>query len=147
MALSPVTVRVDNWKVLGWAGTDLKVRITCGGGTYIRALARDLGRMTNSAAHLAALRRVASGPFSVQHATSLDDLQGGAFALRPLQDAIPSLPRLRLDDTEVARIVHGNPIANRASASRVALLDADELIAVADDHAGVLQPRLVLRDA
>jgi hypothetical protein len=55
---------------------------------------------------------------------------------------------LRLDATERARVVHGNPIANRASASRVALLDVDEeLIAVADDEAGLLQPRLVLRDA
>jgi tRNA pseudouridine55 synthase len=145
--LAPVTVRVDAWTVLGWADRDLNVRITCGGGTYIRALARDLGRLTDSAAHLAALRRVAAGPFSVQEATPLDEIQRGAFALRPLQDAIPSLPQMRLDDAERARIVHGNPIANRASASRVALLDADELIAVADDHAGVLQPRLVLRDA
>jgi tRNA pseudouridine55 synthase len=146
IALAPVTVRIEAWTVLGWAGRDLNVRITCGGGTYIRALARDLGRLTHSAAHLAALRRVAAGPFSVEQATPVDDIQRGAFTLRPLQDAIPSLPRLRLDDTERARIVHGNPIANRASASRVALLDADELIAVADDHAGVLQPRLVLRD-
>ena len=147
IALAPVTVRVDEWKMFGWEGRDLRVRITCGGGTYIRALARDLGRLIGSAAHLAALRRVAAGPFAVEHATSLDDVQSGAFALRPLQDAIPSLPQLRLDDMELARIVHGNPIANRASASRVALLDADELIAVADDRAGVLQPRLVLRDA
>jgi tRNA pseudouridine55 synthase len=147
MTLAPVTIRVDAWQVLAWAGAELQARITCGGGTYIRALARDLGRLTHSAAHLAALRRVAAGPFSVEQATSLDDIQRGAFSLRPLQDAIPSLPQLRLDDTERARIVHGNPIANRARAARVALLDADELIAVADDQAGVLQPRLVLRDA
>lgn len=147
IALAPVIVRVDEWKTLGWADRDLNVRITCGGGTYIRALARDLGRLTQSAAHLAALRRVGAGPFSVEQATPLDDVRRGVFALRPLQDAIPSLPQLRLDDTERARIVHGNPIANRATASRVALFDADELIAVADDHAGVLQPRLVLRDA
>jgi tRNA pseudouridine55 synthase len=147
IALAPVIVRVHEWQLLGRTDRDLQVRIRCGGGTYIRALARDLGRLTDSAAHLAALRRVGAGPFSVEQATSLEDIQRGDFALRPLQDAIPSLPRLRLDATERARIVHGNPIANRASASRVALLDADELIAVADDHAGVLQPRLVLRDA
>jgi tRNA pseudouridine55 synthase len=148
IALEAVSVRVDAWEVLGWRDADLRVRITCGGGTYIRALARDLGRLTESAAHLAQLRRVAAGPFSVEHATTVDDLRAGEFSLRPLQDAIPSLPQLRLDATERARVVHGNPITNRASASRVALLDVDEeLIAVADDEAGLLQPRLVLRDA
>lgn len=148
LTLAPVRVRIDAWELLGWSERDLRVRITCGGGTYIRALARDLGRLANSAAHLTQLRRVAAGPFSVDAATPLDDVRNGAFTLRPLQDAIPSLPQLRLDSVERARVVHGNPIANRSSATRVALVDADEeLIAVADDQAGVLQPRLVLRDA
>jgi tRNA pseudouridine55 synthase len=146
--LAPVKVRVESWTILGRENNDLRVRIVCGGGTYIRALARDLGRLTGSAAHLATLRRVAAGPFSVDAATTVDAINNGEFTLRPLQDAIPSLPQLRLDEAERARVVHGNPIANRASAARVALLDTDEeLLAVADDNAGVLQPRLVLRDA
>jgi tRNA pseudouridine55 synthase len=147
LELEPVAVRVDAWNVAGWTNNDLDVRIACGGGTYIRALARDLGRMTGSAAHLARLRRVAAGPFSVDRAQSLDEISAGQFTLYPLQDAVPSLPRLRLDDAERARVVHGNPIANRATAPRVALIDADEtLIAVADANAGVLQPKLVLCD-
>jgi tRNA pseudouridine55 synthase len=48
--------------------------ITCSGGTYIRALARDLGRLTASAAHLASLRRTRAGGFDVADAATLESL-------------------------------------------------------------------------
>ncbi|MGQ0767203.1 MAG: tRNA pseudouridine(55) synthase TruB, partial [Gemmatimonadota bacterium] len=55
--LAPTTVQVHGWEVLSVSESTLTARIQCSRGTYIRALARDLGRMTNSAAHLSALRR------------------------------------------------------------------------------------------
>ena len=61
--LAAVSVRVDSWEVLDLTPQHARVRIRCGGGTYIRSLARDLGRLVESAAHLTALRRTASGPF------------------------------------------------------------------------------------
>jgi len=148
LALSPSRVTVHDWTVLGRDGDDLFVRITCSGGTYIRALARDLGRLAHSAAHLAALRRTRSGPFDVSDALSVDDLGAGAVRLSPLRDAVPSLPTRVLSAEEIGRVSHGNPIAASADDSRVALLDdAGDIIAVAERDGQQLQPRLVLRDA
>lgn len=148
LALSPSRVTVHDWTVLARDGDDLFVRITCSGGTYIRALARDLGRLAHSAAHLAALRRTRSGPFDVSDALSVDDLGAGAVRLSPLRDAVPSLPTRVLSAEEIGRVSHGNPIAASADDSRVALLDdAGDIIAVAERDGQQLQPRLVLRDA
>ncbi len=72
VVLAPVRVRVDAWRVVAWLADAMEVAITCGGGTYVRALARDLGRLAGSAAHLAALRRTRSGPFRATDAASLD---------------------------------------------------------------------------
>lgn len=147
LALAPSRVTVHEWTVLRREGDDLAVRITCSGGTYIRALARDLGRLTDSAAHLAALRRTRSGPFDVADARSVEDVKAGQFALAPLRDAVPSLPTRMLSPEEIGRVAHGNPIPARETNPRIALLDeAGELVAVADRDAQQLQPRLVLRD-
>jgi len=162
LTLTPNRVNVHRWEILERAGSDLRVRIACGGGTYIRALARDLGRLSDSAAHLAALRRVGAGPFSVESACSVDDIRVGRFTLRPLRDAIPSLRTQRVGGALLARVLHGNPIsANEGDkgdegdegdeggdSRRVALVDDEEtLIAIAERAGDVLQPKLVLREA
>lgn len=75
--LEPVPITVHEWRVLDRRTDEIDVAIVCGGGTYIRALARDLGRATNSAAHLTVLRRVRSGEFDVRNATTIDALKSG----------------------------------------------------------------------
>src|SRR5688500_7160223 len=61
LALPSVAVDVHGWEIRRWrAAAEVDVTITCGGGTYIRALARDLGRRAGSAAHLSSLRRIRS---------------------------------------------------------------------------------------
>jgi tRNA pseudouridine55 synthase len=74
LTLEPVIVRVDEWKLGDYDGHDLEATIVCGTGTYVRALARDLGRAVESAAHLRALRRISAGPFHVRDAVSLATL-------------------------------------------------------------------------
>ena len=146
--LAAVSVRVDSWTVDDWNGTDLRATIVCGGGTYIRALARDLGRAAHSAAHLAALRRVASGRFSVADASPLDSI--GDAALLPAVDALPSVPRVRMDDAARARVGRGMTIVRDAAdgGDIAALLDASgELVAVAARDGDAWQPRVVLVDA
>jgi tRNA pseudouridine55 synthase len=141
-------VTVHEWILLGRTENELTARITCGAGTYVRALARDLGRYTESAAHLSALRRQRSGPFDVADAVTVDQIRDGVVPLRSLRSGVPSLPTQRVDATELRRVVHGNAIAARTPGSRVALLDDEEtLIAVADRAADELRPALVLRDA
>jgi tRNA pseudouridine55 synthase len=82
--LAPVQVNVIEWKLRGRRKDEIDVSIACGTGTYIRALARDLGRATGSAAHLAALRRVRSGPFHVADAVTMETLKVSPPPLLPL---------------------------------------------------------------
>ncbi|HEY4219659.1 MAG TPA: tRNA pseudouridine(55) synthase TruB [Gemmatimonadaceae bacterium] len=152
LTLAPARVTVNDWTVLGRNGADLAVRITCGSGTYIRALARDLGRLSDSAAHLATLRRVQAGPFSVRDAVTVEDLRDGSVTLQSLRVAVPSLPVRRLDASERGRVGHGNAIAaavvdDQPEGARIALVDDEEtLIAVAERCGEELRPKLVLLD-
>ena len=147
LALEPVTIQVHEWRLGSRHGDDLEATITCGGGTYVRALARDLGRATGSAAHLAALRRVRSGPFDVARGASVESLRDGNVALESPLSGLPSLPIERLDDAGVGRITHGNPVPAILAGPRAALVDpAGDLVAVAVREGGVWRPRVVLRE-
>lgn len=149
LELRPVVVVVHEWRVQHRTPSALEATITCGGGTYIRALARDLGRAAGSAAHLSALRRTRCGVFDVAEATSFVD---GNFIeqprLLPLRSAIPHLPTHQLDETTLRRVQHGNSIEAETDASLVALIDAEGgLVAIARLEGGELRPRVVVRDA
>ncbi|HEX2716058.1 MAG TPA: tRNA pseudouridine(55) synthase TruB [Gemmatimonadaceae bacterium] len=144
--LAPVRVRVDSWRLRAWRGEECDVTIVCGGGTYVRALARDLGELSGSAAHLVALRRTASGPFSVSDAAAVAELS--AEALRPALDALPDLERRVLAEGAASRVAHGNPIPAESASARVALLAPDgALLALAERDADEWRPRVVFADA
>jgi tRNA pseudouridine55 synthase len=149
LELAPARVVVHRWQILARDEASLSVRITCSGGTYIRALARDLGRLTGSAAHLSALRRLKSGLFDVADASTVDEIGSGAIELRPLRQAIPSLVTRELNDDELARVLHGNPVIDeQTSVDRLALIDDNgELVAIAERSGIELRPKVVLRDA
>lgn len=84
LELAPAPVKVDSWTIKEQRDDLLRAVITCGGGTYIRALARDLGRATGSAAHLESLRRTRCGAFDVADAASLEQLRNSPPPLRTL---------------------------------------------------------------
>jgi tRNA pseudouridine55 synthase len=148
LALAPVPVTVHRWELRAWREPDVDVTITCGGGTYIRALARDLGRLTGSAAHLVALRRTASGPFSVREAMDLEAIRAAATPPRPPLAAVPSLPVVRLAPDEERRVRLGQRLRARHEAARAALVGASgDLVAIAEREADGWQPRVVLADA
>jgi tRNA pseudouridine55 synthase len=83
--LKSVDVTVHSWEIQGVAGDALSATVTCSGGTYIRALARDLGRLTSSAAHLSALRRTRVGAFDVADAATLEKLADAPARIRALR--------------------------------------------------------------
>ena len=146
LALAPVTVRVHAWTVRERRGADLDVTVICGGGTYVRALARDLGQAVGSAAHLTALRRTRAGRFDVVHAHSIDELRRGEAPLRPLLDAVAHLPTQSLDADERRLVTHGRAVAARTDGDLAALVADGELVAVGERQDGAWQPRVVLRD-
>jgi tRNA pseudouridine55 synthase len=85
--LAPATVRVDRWDVRSILEDVAEFTVTCSTGTYVRALARDLGRGAGSVAHLTALRRCAVGDFSIDEAYTLPEITAteGPPPLRPLR--------------------------------------------------------------
>jgi tRNA pseudouridine55 synthase len=85
LELAAVQVNVHDWRVDRVTTDRVDAVITCSGGTYIRALARDLGRLTSSAAHLHSLRRTRVGEFTVEEAVTLDRLAPDQHQVRTLR--------------------------------------------------------------
>ncbi|NUO39811.1 MAG: tRNA pseudouridine(55) synthase TruB [Gemmatimonadaceae bacterium] len=147
LELAPARVIVFGWRDVVRDGDSLRAVIACGGGTYIRALARDLGRLTGSAAHLAALRRTRSGPFQVADAVSLDTLRAGGATLQPALDALPTIPHVVLSDDDAERVLRGIAVGQGAAAGTAALIDgrSGALVALAEADGERWQPRVVMR--
>lgn len=153
--LAPTKVVVHGWDVHELRPDRLVVTITCGGGTYIRALARDLGRLSASAAYLASLRRVRSGVFDVAQSIPWEALRSDEVAVRPPLDAVPELATVVLAPDDIARVRQGRTIlagaptaSDTATGSTAALVDGDDrLIAIAERTGETWQPRVVLPDA
>jgi tRNA pseudouridine55 synthase len=147
LALAPARITVHGWAVRQWRREALEVVITCSGGTYVRALARDLGRISGSAAHVTALRRLRSGAFTVREAEPLDAVRAGAVAIRPPLDAVRSLPIERLEERAIARVTRGLAVPALTDGLRAALVDAGgALVSIAERSGDQWQPRVVLRD-
>lgn len=148
--LPPVTVQVFGWEWLGSTADTLTVRIQCGGGTYIRALARDLGRALGSAAHCDSLRRVASGPATIIDAESLGSLEPGSIAdgrvlLRSPLPALGDIAREPLDEAGLTALRFGRRVPATIPGVRGALLRHDEIVAIAERTGGDWwQPRVVM---
>ncbi|MDQ8160845.1 MAG: tRNA pseudouridine(55) synthase TruB [Gemmatimonadota bacterium] len=148
--LPPVTVHVFGWEWLSSTADTLVVRIQCGGGTYIRALARDLGRALGSAAHCDSLRRVASGPATVIHAESLEKLEPGSIAdgrvlLRSPLPALGDIAHEPLDEAGLAALRFGRRVPATVPGVRGALLRHEHIVAMAERTEGDWwQPRVVM---
>jgi tRNA pseudouridine55 synthase len=148
MELAEVPVTVHDIELVEYRPPDLCFRAVVGPGTYVRALARDLGNQLGVGAHLTALRREAIGSLVVEDAVPLEQL-GPAALLRP-QSVLRDLPSVDLDETERKAVVHGRAVKDsgaagqRAGGAVVALLGGGELIAVAQAEDGWLRPTVVL---
>jgi len=122
VARQPRRVRIYRLDLLAQNGTTLRLRVRCSKGTYIRTLAEDLGKVLGTGGHLGALRRVASGPWGIEEAVTLDRLQEApmearAALLKPPAAALGDLPRITLQDADAARFCKGQA---RACAGGVA---------------------------
>lgn len=154
VALAPVMVTVHQWEMLEQHDTHIRVRITCAGGTYVRALARDLGRALHSAAHCTDLRRQSSGRADVVDAVPLDALIPGSVfdGHIPLVSALTFLEpmaRESVDDAALAALSHGRSIPATQPGNRAALLRDGGIVGIADRVVDPIvgdrwQPRIVL---
>jgi tRNA pseudouridine55 synthase len=122
---------------------DLDVRVTCSTGTYVRALARDLGAMLGVGGHLTALRRTRVGPWLDRDAIGVPDLQADPDPVHRLvglaRAAAASFASVVVDEHAAADVRHGRPIALPAGdrQSPAAILDSDgQLLALAVSEGG-----------
>lgn len=89
---------------------DVEISVRCSSGTYIRAIARDVGEALNVGGHLTALRRTAVGPYGLDVAHTLDTL-GESFAVLPLATAARrAFPSLDLDEEQAQDVRYGRPL-------------------------------------
>jgi tRNA pseudouridine55 synthase len=143
--LEPRTVVVSRFELREQEGPRVSFAAEVSGGTYVRALARDLGRSLGCGAHLDELRRTAVGPFRVEDAVALDALERDPPALHPPSEAVPHLSQLELDEARRAQVVHGQPVPGEGVGTEpVALVAHGQLIAIAEPTGGFLKPRVVL---
>jgi tRNA pseudouridine55 synthase len=141
----PVVIHEISAGPLDRAAGELVMEVRCGTGTYVRAIARDLGRELGTRAHLGALRRLAIGPWRVEDALPLAALKHGAPVLRPLADAVRHLPVLEIGASNAEAIAHGRKIAEPARLEGpVAVFGTGRLLAVAEWHEGLYAPLVVL---
>jgi tRNA pseudouridine55 synthase len=149
--LAEVSVTVHRIELVEYRPPELSFRVTVSAGTYVRAIARDLGKRLGVGAHLTQLRREAIGSLRVEEAVSLDRV--AAAALVPARRVLNDLPSVDLDESARNAVAHGRPVADdravgqRGSGAAIALLAAGELVAVAEAEAGWLLPKVVLEPA
>ncbi|QZY28084.1 tRNA pseudouridine(55) synthase TruB [Nocardioides coralli] len=105
--LAPRRVTVHELVVRDVRDGEVDVSVRCSSGTYIRAIARDVGVALGVGGHLTALRRTAVGPFDLTHARTLEE-HAEAFGLIPIEDAARvAFPAYDLDDVQAADVRHG----------------------------------------
>jgi tRNA pseudouridine55 synthase len=102
----PRTVRVDAFDLLRFDRTDLDFRVVCSGGTYVRGLVAEVGRILGCGAHLKRLVRTRIGPFRVAEARP-PEAPGEPL---PLERAVGHLPRMELDEEEAVAARYGRPL-------------------------------------
>lgn len=155
--LKPRKVVIYSLEVEEVALPRVTMTVTCSQGTYLRTLAADLGAALGCGAHLAALRRLAVGPFRVEQALSLKELEQG-WSLRelrariiPLRDCLPGLRPVSVGPEAAAQLRQGRPVPwpgeDLEPGERVRVLEGQELVALAcirkSSHPTVLSPTRV----
>jgi tRNA pseudouridine55 synthase len=160
LELEAVPVRIHDLRVTAWRLPELELEVHCGSGTYIRAIARDLGGALGVGGHLTALRRTAVGAHTVAGAVAperLDDEGLVSAAMLDTVDALAHLPRLELDDAQYDDVRHGRAIAAGLPAlsaapgqdalhgdtGTVLLTRGRDLVAVAERGHDAIRPRKV----
>ncbi len=153
LAARPVTIhRLEVREIRRAVDTiDVNIDMDCSPGTYVRALARDLGAALGVGGHLIALRRTAVGRFTLADATPLADLMSGdvPFTVLPLPEvAARLLPRRDVDAAQARTLSHGGPLPAIGEPGPYAVFDPDgRVLAVVAEREGMARPAVVLAPA
>ena len=156
LAARPITIH--DLELIECPDEDTAVFVAeCSKGTYVRSLARDIGRHLGTRGHVIGLRRLLSGPFSEEMLISLDDLEslshsapgepGLANALLPVETALDDIPALAVNRNAAARLRRGQSVLLRGQDAPidgyVSAMTAGVLVAICEVLEGELWPRRV----
>ncbi|MFN3745590.1 MAG: tRNA pseudouridine(55) synthase TruB [Hyphomicrobiaceae bacterium] len=149
-------VQIDRLELVDMPAPDTSVfEAECGRGTYVRALARDIGRALGCLGHVTALRRTRVGPFEEAQAVTIEELEeaaklddGGAelkSLLRPVESALAELLEVNVSQSDAARLARGQPVLLRGRDAPVMsgeafALSKGTLIALCEIERGELRP-------
>jgi tRNA pseudouridine55 synthase len=144
--LKPRRVAIYGIDVASYEWPNLQLEIRCSKGTYIRSIARDLGKRMGCGGLVRILRRVAVGSFAPEMATPLDaTLATIRERLRPMSEALSELPRAVISDGDAQRLSRGQAIRGGDQAGTTAVFLANgELVGIAECRNGSLQPTKIL---
>jgi tRNA pseudouridine55 synthase len=125
--LPPRPIDVDALSLVTHDADQSVLEVTCGKGTYVRSLARDIAEALGTRGHVGLLHRAAVGPFHDADAVTLDMLEAAAEGperdrlLKPVQAGFGMLPEIRLDPGQAAAVRHGNPVLLTGAAAPASL--------------------------
>jgi len=157
--LAPRTVVIDRLDLVDHPDPDHCVlEAECGKGTYVRALARDLGRALQCLGHVAALRRTRVGAFHEDDATTLEEVEAAAAegpdaltgVLQPVETALHDLPALNLSSADAARLRQGQVVLLRGRdapilSGPVYAVSKGALVALGEVAQGEFKPRRIFK--
>jgi tRNA pseudouridine55 synthase len=154
--LSPRPVTIHELIMTEFGADDATFDARCGKGTYVRAIARDLGRALGCCGHVSALRRTQVGPFSEKNAISLDDLtelrhkaaagEGNlAGELLPVATALDDIPALAVSRADAGRLRRGQSVLLRGRDApllqgRISVTSEGALVALAEAEGAEIRP-------
>jgi tRNA pseudouridine55 synthase len=151
----PVTI--DRFELISAVDADhAEFEVDCGKGTYVRALARDLGRALGCRGHVSALRRVAAGPFGEESMVTLEALRGAAAEggpeacdqwLLPVESALSTLTGVVLRGQDANQVLQGQAVLLRGASAPLAgpayATGGGQLLAIGEIAAGAFHPKRV----
>jgi len=156
-------VQIDRLELVEMPATGTSVfEAECGRGTYVRAIARDIGRALGCLGHVTALRRTRVGPFEEAQVVTLDELEEAAkqddggveikSLLRPVESALAELLEINVSQSDAARLARGQPVLLRGRDAPVMsgeafALSKGTLIALCEIERGELRPLRVFNQA
>ncbi len=153
MELEARTVTIDRLELMSHAGDRSLFEAECGKGTYVRAVARDMGRALGCLGHVSALRRTRVGPFGRADAVTLEALRGAdeaglARALEPVSAGLGELPSVAVSRADAQRLCRGQAVLLRGRDApifegTVAVTAHAALVALAELRQGELHPRRI----
>ncbi len=163
MKLEARPVQIDRLELVDMPDDDTSVfEAECGRGTYVRAIARDIGRTLGCLGHVTALRRTRVGPFEEATAVAIEDLESAAglddggvelkSLLRPVESALAELLEVNVSQSDAARLARGQPVLLRGRDAPVVsgeafALSKGTLIALCEIERGELRPLRVFNQA